>query len=110
MLNTQNTFGNIAKVELLLEEVYQALSELDEENFNVNFTSAKQKMQSIIKIKDQNSLKTNNFRLSEKNIQMAKLISEKFDNVTKDWAEKLKMVQKEIELIQNQKKIIIYNR
>jgi hypothetical protein len=110
MLNTQNPFSNIGKVELLLEEVYQALSELDEENFDVNFPFAKQKMESVIKIKKQNSLKTNNFKLSKKNIQMAKLISEKFDNVTKDWTDKLKMVQKEIELIQNQKKIIIYNR
>jgi hypothetical protein len=41
---------------------------------------------------------------------MAKLISEKYDNVTKDWANKLKLVQKEIELSQNQKKITIYNR
>ncbi len=110
MHNTQNSFGKIGKVELLLEEIYQALSGLNEENFDVNFPSAKLKMQSIIKIKDQNSLKTNNFKLSKKNIQMAKLISEKFDNVTKDWTDKLKTVQKEIELIQNQKKIIIYNR
>jgi hypothetical protein len=41
---------------------------------------------------------------------LAKLIPEKFDNVIKDWADKLKVVQKEMELIQNQKKITIYNR
>ena len=67
-------------------------------------------MQSAIEIKTQNNSKFAIFQPSKKIIQMAKLITEKYDNVTKDWANKLKLVQKEIELSQNQKKITIYNR
>jgi hypothetical protein len=55
-------------------------------------------------------LKTKDFDPSKKIIQLAKQISEKYDNVIKDWADRLKTVQKEIELTQNRRKITIYNR
>ncbi len=97
-------------VENLLDECYQALMDLNEENFDEKFQSAKLKMQNANQIKLQNSTKTNKFKPSKKIMQMAKLISEKYDNVTKDWVNRLKLVQKEIELTQNQKKITIYNR
>ena len=110
MLTNQQISSKAAKIENLLDEVYKDLTELTEENFNQKFISAKLKMQKVVEIKAQNSSKLNIFRPSEKIVQMAKLISEKYDNVTKDWASKLKLVQKEIELSQNQKKMTIYNR
>ena len=67
-------------------------------------------MAQIQKKRVENSGKSINFKQSEKIVQLAKLIPEKYDNVIKDWADRLKTVQKEIELVQNQKKITIYNR
>jgi hypothetical protein len=106
----QQENSKVTKIENILDEVYKDLSELNEENFNQKFTSAKLKMQNVLEIKVKNSSKSNHFMPSKKIVQMAKLISEKYDNVTKDWANKLKLVQKEIELSQNQKKMTIYNR
>lgn len=110
MQTTQQTTSKMTKIENILDEVYIDLTELNEENFSQKFTSAKQKMQIVLELKAKNSSKSNHFMPSKKIVQMAKLISEKYDNVTKDWANKLKLVQKEIELTQNQKKITIYNR
>lgn len=110
MQTNHQTPGNVSQIENLLGEVYQELTGLTEENFEQNFKSAKSKMQSALQIKLQNSTKTNNFKPSGKIIQLAKLISDKYDNVSKDWANKLKLVKKEIELSQNQKKITIYTR
>lgn len=110
MQTKQQISSKTAKVENLLDEVFNDLSELTEENFDQKFTSAKRKMQSAIEIKAQNKSKIAIFQPSKKITHMAKLISEKYDNVTKDWANKLKLVQKEIEQSQNQKKITIYNR
>ena len=108
-INTQISFKT-TKIENILDEVYKDLTELTEENFNQKFQSAKLKMEFARKLKIENQSKSHNFQPSKKIIQMAKLISKKYDNVVKDWAEKLKMVQKEIELSQNQKKISIYSR
>ena len=108
-INTQISFKT-TKIENILDEVYKDLTELTEENFNQKFQSTKLKMEFARKLKIENQSKFHNFKPSKKIIQMAKHISEKYDNVVKDWAEKLKMVQKEIELSQNQKKISIYNR
>ena len=108
-INTQISFKT-TKIENILDEVYKDLTELTEENFNQKFQSAKLKMEFARKLKIENHSKFHNFQPSKKIIQMAKLISKKYDNVVKDWAEKLKMVQKEIELSQNQKKISIYSR
>jgi hypothetical protein len=110
MQTNQQTSGYIGRIETLLGEAYLALTDINEENFVEKFTSAKLKMQSAIDTKLQNNEKINIYKPSKKIVQMAKLISEKYDNVTKDWANKLKLVQKEIELSQNQKKITIYNR
>ena len=104
------TSEKIKKIENLLDGVFEDLSSLSEDNFNQKFLSAKSKMDLVKKIKVENSSKIVSFRPSKKITQMAKLISEKYDNVVKDWANKLKLVQKEIELTQNQKKISIYNR
>jgi hypothetical protein len=109
-MQSSETYNPVQKVEKLLDEVYKDLSELTEENFTEKFPSANKKMELVREIKSKNSLKLNLFRSSKKIIQLAKLISEKYDNVTKEWACKLKLVQKEIELSQNQKKITIYNR
>jgi len=110
MQSISSTNSQVEKVENLLDEVFEDLSELTEENFDEKFPSATKKMQLVREIKFKNSSKLNLFRSSKKIIQLAKLISETYDNVTKDWANKLKVVQKEIELSQNQKKITIYNR
>jgi len=110
MQSISGTYSPVEKVENLLDEVFEDLSVLTEENFDEKFPSANKKMQLVSEIKFKNSSKLNLFRSSKKVIQLAKLISEKYDNVTKDWANKLKQVQKEIELSQNQKKITIYNR
>ena len=110
MQSISGTYSPVEKVENLLDEVFEDLSLLTEENFDEKFPSANKKMQLVREIKFKNSSKLDLFRSSKKVIQLAKLISEKYDNVTKDWANKLKQVQKEIELSQNQKKITIYNR
>jgi len=110
MQKKHQTSSEVIKIEDLLDEVYIELSELTEDNFDQRFQSAKSKMELVRRAKVENSSKFHSFKPSKKIIQMAKLISEKYDNVTKDWANKLKLVQKEIELSQNQKKITIYNR
>jgi cell division septum initiation protein DivIVA len=110
MQKKQQTSSGLSEIENLLDEVYTDLTELSEENFDQRFISAKLKMEQARKVKIENSSKFVSFKPSKKIEQLAKLISEKYDNVTKDWANKLKQVQKEIELSQNQKKITNYNR
>ena len=104
------TSEKVKRVENLLDEVFEDLSSLTEENFDQIFKSAKSKMELAKKVKLENSTKFESFKASKKIVHMAKLISEKYDNIVKDWADRLKTVQKEIELTQNQKKITIYNR
>ncbi len=110
MQTTSQTSDNIKKIEDLLDKVFENLSEISEDNFDQKLQDAKSKMELAIEIKDENYSKTEDFKPSKKIIDKAKLISDKYDNVIKDWANKLKTVQKEIELAQNQKKITIYNR
>lgn len=110
MQNTQKTSSKTARIESLLEEVYHYLTELTEENFKEKFPAASAKMELVRQIKYENSVNWHNIQASKKIVQLAKLISDKYDNVIKDWADRLKVVQKEIELTQNQKKITIYNR
>lgn len=110
MQNTQKILNKTARIESLLEEVYHYLTELTEENFQEKFPAASAKMELVRQIKHENSVNWHDVQASKKIVQMAKLISDKYDNVIKDWADRLKAVQKEIELTQNQKKITIYNR
>jgi hypothetical protein len=110
MQSVSGTYSPVEKVENLLDEIFKDLSVLTEENFDEKFLSASHKMQAVREIKAKNSSKLNLFRSSKKVIQMVKLISERYDNVIRNWTDKLKLVQKEIELSQNQKKITIYSR
>ncbi|GIK22550.1 MAG: hypothetical protein PHY57_02775 [Ignavibacterium sp.] len=110
MKNIQSTLNEVKIIENLLEEVLCDLESLTEENFDSVLKSAKAKMSEVEQKRLENKVKSNDFKQSEKIVQLAKLIPEKFDNVIKDWADKLKVVQKEMEFIQNQKKITIYNR
>ena len=110
MQNTQKISSKTARIESLLEEVYHYLIELTEENFKEKFPAASVKMELVRQIKYENSVNWHNIQASKKIVQLAKLISDKYDNIIKDWADRLKVVQKEIELTQNQKKITIYNR
>ncbi|HMN16863.1 MAG TPA: hypothetical protein PKD03_04555 [Ignavibacteriaceae bacterium] len=110
MKNIQSTLNEVKIIENLLEEVLCDLESLTEENFDSVLKSAKAKMAEVEQKRLENKVKSNDFKQSEKIVQLAKLIPEKFDNVIKDWADKLKVVQKEMEFIQNQKKITIYNR
>lgn len=110
MKNIPYALNEVKKIEDLLEKVLFDLNSLTEENFEITLSSAKAKMAEIEKRRLENVEKSKDFKQSKKIVQLAKLIPEKYDNVIKDWADKLKTVQKEIELIQNQKKITIYNR
>ncbi|MCZ7610073.1 MAG: hypothetical protein M5U17_07875 [Ignavibacterium sp.] len=110
MKNIQSTLNEVKIIENLLEEVLCDLESLTEENFDSVLKSAKAKMAVVDQKRLENKVKPNDFKQSEKIVQLAKLIPEKFDNVIKEWADKLKVVQKEMEFIQNQKKITIYNR
>ncbi len=101
---------NIKKIEELLEGVLEDLNELTSDNFDNKFLSAKSKMELVRLEKVRNWGKFSKFEPSKKIVQLAKLIPERYDNVIKDWAQQLKLVQKEIELTRNQKKITIYNR
>ena len=110
MQNVSVNTEKIKKIENLLEKVLDDLTNLTEENFNQKFQSAKSAIIDIKRERAQNWGKFNSFKPSNKIVQLAKLIPAKYDNVTKDWADKLNLVQKEIELSQNRKKISIYNR
>lgn len=101
---------NLKKIEDLLEGVLEDLNELTSDNFDNKFLSAKSKMELVRLEKVRNWGKFSKFEPSKKIVQLAKLIPERYDNVIKDWAQQLKLVQKEIELTRNQKKITIYNR
>lgn len=103
-------FDNLKKIEDLLEGVLEDLNELTSDNFDNKFLSAKSKMELVRLEKVRNWGKFSKFEPSKKIVQLAKLIPERYDNVIKDWAQQLKLVQKEIELTRNQKKITIYNR
>ncbi len=105
-----NINNPVEKIEKLLDEVFEDISALTEENFDEKFLSASNKMKAVREIKAKNSTKFNIFKPSKKITQMVKLISERYDNVIKSWTDKLKLVQKEIELTKNQKKITIYSR
>ena len=106
----KNSNQNLKEIEKLLEGVYFDLYSLTETNFSENFESAKVKMREAKSIASQKSSKFQNFETNSKIRHLAKLISENYDNIVKVWAERLKMVQKEIELNQNQKKITLYSR
>ncbi|MDT3695778.1 MAG: hypothetical protein ROY99_05245 [Ignavibacterium sp.] len=110
MKNIHSTLNEVKIIEDILEEVLCDLESLTEDNFDLVLKSAKAKMAEVDQKRLENKVKLQDFNQSEKIVQLAKLIPEKFDNVIKDWADKLKVVQKEMELIQNQKKITIYNR
>lgn len=110
MEKTLQNSDKLKKIEDLLESVLDDLNNLTEENFDGKFYSAKSKMELVRLEKVRNWGKFTKFEPSKKIVQLAKLIPEKYDNVIKDWASKLKLVQKEIELAANQKKITIYNR
>ena len=110
MQNKNQTSEKNNRIENLLEEVFEDLSNLTEENFDQKFHSAKAKMEAVKREKVENPSKFVSFNTSKKIIHTAKLISDKYDNIVKDWADRLKSVKKEIELTQNQKKITIYNR
>lgn len=110
MQNVTLNSDKINKIENILEKILEELNNITEENFDQNFNSAKTQLNALKREKEQNWGKFHNFQPSKKIIQLAKLISVKYDNVIKDWANKLKLVQKEIELSQNQKKISMYNR
>jgi len=110
MKNIPHALNEVKKIEDLLEEVFCDLDSLTEENFDTVLKSAKTKMAEIERKRLENRGKSIDLTESKKIVQLAKLIPEKYDNVIKDWADRLKTVQKEIELIQNQKKITIYNR
>lgn len=110
MEKTVQNSDKLRKIEDLLEGVMNALTNLTEENFDSKFFSAKSKMEQVRLEKVRNWGKFSKFEPSKKIVQLAKLIPERYDNVIKDWANKLKLVQKEIELTKNQKKITIYNR
>ncbi len=110
MQTTNQALDNIKRIEYLLDRVFENLSEITEDNFDQKFNGAKSKMNLALEIRDANYSNFGNFKPSKNIINKAKLISEKYDNVIKDWANRLKTVQKEIELAQNQKKVTIYNR
>ena len=110
MKNIPYALSEVKKIEDLLEGVLCDLDSLTEENFDRVLSSAKSKMAEIEQKRLENKGKSTDLTESKKIVQLAKLIPEKYDNVIKDWADRLKTVQKEIELVQNQKKITIYNR
>lgn len=103
-------YDYMKEIEKLLSEVLKDLSNLTEDNFDIVFKDAKEKI--IVAENLKNELFTN-FESSQTTLkitELAKLISDKFDNVVKEWQNKVKKAQSDLELIQNQKKILIYNR
>ena len=98
------------EIEKLLSEVLKDLSTMTEDNFDIVFNGAKEKILIAEKLNNEFSVKFDGSQTTLKITELAKLISEKFDNVVKEWQKKVKRAQSDLEQIQNQKKILIYNR
>lgn len=94
----------------LLESALSDLSDLTVENFDYKLALAKSKIEKIKREKLKNPEKFKEFQSSKKIMDLTKLISEKFDNILAEWKKKVYLIQKEIEISQNQKKISIYKR
>jgi hypothetical protein len=109
-MSQKSEYDYMKEIENLLSGVLKDLSKLSDENFEVQFKLAKEKMLAANKLKAEFSSKYADSQIILKVSEMAKLISGKFDDIVQEWQKKVKSVQNDLEQIQNQKKILIYNR
>ena len=103
-------YDYMKEIEKLLSEVLKDLSNLTDDNFDIVFKDAKEKIIAAENLKSELLTRFEGSQTTLKITELAKLISDKFDNVVKEWQNKVKKAQSDLELIQNQKKILIYNR
>jgi predicted phage tail protein len=109
-MSQKSEYEYMKEIESLLSGVLKDLSKLTDENFETQFKSAKEKMLVANRQKVDLFAKYEASQTKTKISEMAKLISEKFDDIVQEWQKKVNNAQNDLEQIQNQKKILIYNR
>ncbi len=109
-MSQKSEYDYMKEIEKLLSDVLADLSNLTEDNFEKVFEAAKEKMKNADKLKNEFLSKFEGSQKILKISELTKLISEKFDNVVKEWQSKVNKAKSDLEQIQNQKKILIYNR
>ncbi len=100
------------QIETLLSEVYSELQSLNELNFSKDFNRIVTKLNFARKLQNDLNLQ-GKIELSVKNEKikaLAQLISKKYDNLVNDWKQKVQEAKRELELLQNQKKLTSYIR
>lgn len=100
------------QIETLLSEVYSELQSLNELNFSKDFNRIVTKLNFARKLQNDLNLQ-GKIELSVKNEKikaLAQLISQKYDNLVNDWKQKVQEAKRELELLQNQKKLTSYIR
>lgn len=98
------------QIETLLNEAYTELQSLNELNFSKDFHRIVTKLNFARKLQNDLNLQRK-LRVSLKNekiLAIAKLISQKYDNLVSEWKQKVEEARRELELLQNQKKLTSY--
>lgn len=102
----------VNEIKELLTTVLSDFDSLDESNFSKKFSEIVRKFKLASKMQNELNLHNSNDN-SYKNeaiLSLAKQISVKYDNTVTVWKQKTQAVQKELELLQNQKKLASYRR
>ena len=102
----------IDKVKELLQDVLRDFDELNENNFSRNFDEITRKFKLALKLQNELNLhySISNSSKNEDIAYFAKQISVKYDNTIEDWKQKTQVAQKELELVQNHKKLTSYRK
>ena len=103
----------IEELKCLLKQSLNHLNGINSQNFDFNIGFAKNSMKSALALRQE--LKSG-YNFEELKIfdpeltNMAKQISEKFDNIVREKRQELEIVAKKIKMVQNQKKLLNYSR
>jgi len=102
----------IDKIKELLQDVLRDFDELNENNFSRNFTEITQKFKLASKLQNELNLyySVSKSSKNEDIAYFAKQISVKYDNTVEEWKQKAQAAQKELELVQNHKKLTSYRK
>ena len=103
----------IEEIKGLLMQSLGYLDELDSKNFDFNLNFAKNLMKNahILKQQIKSEHKIEDLRIFEPDLtNIAKQISDKFDNILVEKRLEMKIIAKKLRMIQNQKKLLNYSR
>ncbi|QQS35435.1 MAG: hypothetical protein IPM56_14455 [Ignavibacteriales bacterium] len=101
----------IKEIDLLLHGVLNDISTMEDENFDANFSHAKESMVKVQKLKNELKMKFSSRELSRfegELLLITKQIQKEFDNIVADKKKELAQVSAELEIVRNQKKLAIY--